>query len=176
MKKGFTLIEMLIVVVIVGTLMAVAVPKYHIALETGRSREGIVYIKALADDLNAYYWMWGHYPLTSAGMQDLGETVYWNNLSDRGLPKLNHFFMQIPAKGCTSNTCNIGIERNGGDMYSLEIHLTNGEIDNMLCSACLQTGPNTLSCNGARESYNRYCSVIGKESVAANGATIYPIL
>ena len=35
-KKGFTLIEMLIVVVIVGTLMAVAVPKYHIALETGR--------------------------------------------------------------------------------------------------------------------------------------------
>ncbi|MBO4675377.1 MAG: prepilin-type N-terminal cleavage/methylation domain-containing protein [Elusimicrobiaceae bacterium] len=155
MKKGFTLIELLIVVVIVGTLMAVAVPKYRVALESGRSREGVVYMKALADDLNTYYWMWGRYPTTGD---------YWNDLSERDLPKLTYFTRQTVGRGCTDKSCVISVERDGGDMYSIETLLSSGETTSMRCSSCLQTSANSVTCNPNRASYKRYCNVVGKKT------------
>lgn len=41
MNKGFTLVELLIVVVIIGVLVLVALPKYQIAVERGRALEGV---------------------------------------------------------------------------------------------------------------------------------------
>ena len=169
MKRGFTLIELLIVTVIAGTLMAIAVPKYKAALESGRSREGIVYMKALADDLNSYYWMWGHYPTMSSEMGYYDGNTYWNNLEDRELPKLKYFTLSTVGRGCTSDSCVLEIDRNTKD-YSIEALLSNGEISSARCSSCVQTSENTVTCNPNRASYKRYCNVVGKKTRYQTGS------
>lgn len=57
MKKGFTLVELMIVMVLVGVLVAVALPKYNAALERSRALEGITALKDVSDYLNAHYVM-----------------------------------------------------------------------------------------------------------------------
>jgi len=55
MKKGFTLIELIIVMVIVTILVTIAVPKYRGAMERGRGTQAIVSVQALSDNVNAIY-------------------------------------------------------------------------------------------------------------------------
>ena len=55
MKKGFTLVELLIVMVVVTILATLAVPKYKIAMERGRGLEGLHNAQAISDALNAFY-------------------------------------------------------------------------------------------------------------------------
>ena len=45
MKRAFTLIELLIVVIIVGVLMSIALPKYQRAVERARALEGVHNVK-----------------------------------------------------------------------------------------------------------------------------------
>ena len=174
MKRGFTLIELLIVVVIVGILMAVAVPKYRVALERGRSQEGVVYIKALADDLNSYYWMWGHYPTIDSDLGYYDGNTYWNNLEERSLPKLKHFTQQTPGRGCSAKNCIIAVDRETKD-YSILAFLDGGDTQKIMCNYCVQTGPNEVTCDPNRESYKRYCSVIGKETRYTTSGGTYGI-
>lgn len=54
MKKGFTLIEMLVVVLIIGVLAAVAVPQYESAIEKSRVAEALVVMKSLVDAEQRY--------------------------------------------------------------------------------------------------------------------------
>ncbi len=48
-KNGFTLVEMLAVVLIVGILMTVAVPQYRRTIQRTRATEAIAMLKVLAD-------------------------------------------------------------------------------------------------------------------------------
>ena len=54
-KHGFTLIEVLTVVIIIGILVAVALPMYTRAIERSRAAEAMTAIKALNDGIYAYY-------------------------------------------------------------------------------------------------------------------------
>ncbi|MCQ2410959.1 MAG: prepilin-type N-terminal cleavage/methylation domain-containing protein [Elusimicrobiaceae bacterium] len=54
MKKGFTLIEVLVVVIIVTVLTTVAVPKYMRSIERSRAVEAMTNIKALNEAVYAY--------------------------------------------------------------------------------------------------------------------------
>lgn len=55
MKKGFTLIELIIVMVVVAVLVTIAVPKYKMAMERGRGLEGLANAQAWSDAANACY-------------------------------------------------------------------------------------------------------------------------
>lgn len=55
MKKGFTLIELIIVMVVVAVLVTIAVPKYKMAMERGRGLEGIANAQAWSEAANACY-------------------------------------------------------------------------------------------------------------------------
>lgn len=73
MKKGFTLVELLMVVVLVGILVLVALPKYQTALERGRALEGVHNACQLTEYLEI--------------QDDLGNRPDTTNLQDLGLVK-----------------------------------------------------------------------------------------
>ncbi len=54
MKKGFTLVEMLVVVLIIGILASVAIPNYTRSVEKSRATEAMNMVKALNDGVYAY--------------------------------------------------------------------------------------------------------------------------
>ena len=54
MSKGFTLVELLTVVLIIGILTSVALPQYMRAIERSRATEAMSTIKAINDAVYAY--------------------------------------------------------------------------------------------------------------------------
>lgn len=55
MKKGFTLIEMLTVVLLIAVLSAVAMPQYRRSIERSRMSEAIEMLPAIYDAMDRYY-------------------------------------------------------------------------------------------------------------------------
>lgn len=64
-KKGFTLIEILIVIIIITILASIALPRYISALEKARSAEAIVNIFGVKSALDSYWYEHG-FDLTGA--------------------------------------------------------------------------------------------------------------
>ncbi|WP_424245063.1 prepilin-type N-terminal cleavage/methylation domain-containing protein [Elusimicrobium posterum] len=61
-KKGFTLVELLVVIIIVAILAAIAVPQYTISSERSRAAEAVINAKAIEDSLNRYFMKRNTYP------------------------------------------------------------------------------------------------------------------
>ena len=81
-KKGFTLIEMLVVVLIIGILAAIAFPQYQLAVLKSRYTQLMVMGDALRKAQDAYYLVHGKYALK---INDLDITIPGDcNLSDSG--------------------------------------------------------------------------------------------
>lgn len=66
MKKGFTLVELLVVVAIVGTLSTIIVNTVDRAREKGRYSRAVLEFRSIANALELYYLEYGNYPAETA--------------------------------------------------------------------------------------------------------------
>jgi len=87
-EKGFTLIELMIVVVIIGIIAAIAYPSYMGHMQNTRRSDGKITLTEIANRLEKFYAMCSAYPPTG----DPGLTDNW------------------PAGACDPTTPNVGIE------------------------------------------------------------------
>lgn len=69
--EGFTLVELLVVLAIIGLIAAIATPQVLRYLETARVEATKAQIKSLASALELYYIDTGNYPSTDEGLAAL---------------------------------------------------------------------------------------------------------
>ncbi len=89
MKKGFTLVELLVVVLIIGILAAVAVPQYQKTVDRARGADAVTTAKGLAESLARFYNAARYYP---ANQNEFGllDTNSGNNYAVKGFFNLNY--------------------------------------------------------------------------------------
>jgi general secretion pathway protein G len=61
-RRGFTLIEMLVVMTLIALLLTLAVPRYFAALDNGRARVQQQNVATLRDAIDKFYADQGRYP------------------------------------------------------------------------------------------------------------------
>jgi len=71
MKKAFTLIELMIVIIILGLLASLVVPNLIGQSERAKEKLTCVQMKSLKNALNSFKIQYGHYPATTEGLKAL---------------------------------------------------------------------------------------------------------
>jgi type II secretion system protein G len=75
-QQGFTIVELLIVIVVIGILAALVITTYNGIQQKGRNTERTTDLKAVQGQLEAYYASNGRYP-TLANLNDQPATGNW---------------------------------------------------------------------------------------------------
>ena len=83
MKTGFTLVELLVVVLIVGVLSAIALPQYTTAIERARAAEALTLMGAVRDSVERYRFQHDVWPENWADL-DVSVPLRPGSSSQRG--------------------------------------------------------------------------------------------
>ena len=107
-RRAFTLIELLLVLVILGVLAGIVVPKFGGTTEKARNAAAETQISTFKTALDAYEIDLGNYPKGKTGLQDLitspRNTTMWKGpymQSETALPKDpwgNDYIYECPGK------------------------------------------------------------------------------
>ena len=85
--RGFTIVELLIVIVVIGILAALVITTYNGIQQKGRNTERTTDLKAMQGQLEAYYATNGSYPDTSQLGSDSAGNVTFIQANMKGLDK-----------------------------------------------------------------------------------------
>ena len=112
MRKGFTMIELIFVIVILGILAAVAIPRLNATRDDAEISKGASNLATLMSDLSGYYTSKGSFDVPAAGG---GATaVKWKDVTNVAMASdaagadigetivTTEAFLKVKDKGCVS--------------------------------------------------------------------------
>ena len=132
-KKGFTLLELLVVVLIIGILSTIALPQYRVAVEKSKAAEAMSLIAPLKQAIDLHVLANGYNGVELVGTMGEGsgnldidiESVMDCSLDDGDRCFSNNFSYDAY---CTSNKCIITANRQSGlndsEKYGLGLEKT----------------------------------------------------
>lgn len=147
-KKGFTLLELLVVVLIIAVLTAIATPRYQIAVNKSKTAEGMMALMAITSAQESYYLATGNYAT------DL-------KLLDLTVPDGKYYYYQ-----CT-RTC--WAKPKYANLPVLEFHLQRATLDSVpkyLGKHWCQTANIT---DASRPIADSICASLGRPDPSMNG-------
>ncbi len=127
-KQGFTLIEVLVVVLIIGILAAVALPQYQKAVEKARVTEALQNIKVFENMFQMHileYGANGEVHFVADGLTEgepFGESINVSGGKWSGVNYETEDFTYYEP-GCGNGICNVGVVRGRGE-YTLYMSIT----------------------------------------------------
>ena len=92
--RGFTLIELMVVMVLIALLLTIAVPRYFGTIDTGKASVQRQNISAIRDAIDKYYGDIGKYPET---LQDLVDKKYLRSVPVDPLTGLPNWVTIVPT-------------------------------------------------------------------------------
>jgi type IV pilus assembly protein PilA len=122
-RGGFTLIELMIVVAIIGVLAAIAIPAYRDYVYRAKMSEVLTVFDAIAQGATEYHAVMGYFPdqsYTAKNLADFSEeyaTITLNNID-------YNFIMGIRADFKSNLNLKTLIPGNSTDFGSLMMHVT----------------------------------------------------
>ena len=111
MKKGFTMIELIFVIVILGILASVAIPRLAATREDAEISATVANLRTLISDINSYYVVKGEFPantkwkeITNVPVDNPEGSVTANNFLKVGGQRCIDFLIAGKNSGKTGNT------------------------------------------------------------------------
>ncbi len=155
LKRGFTLVELLVVVLIIGILSSVALPQYTKAVKKAKGVKITTAASALVKAMNMAYLEDGRYQrhyhsytgtINYFSSDDFDIEVPRVYMNDGG-------WLSFAGGGDGSsagiNIHNVDDSTNTADYFDLNYHLSNGKLDYVTCSGpgCKLYFPGTMLSN-----------------------------
>lgn len=126
LKRGFTLLEVLIVVIIIGVLVAIALPQYTTTLEKSKSAEAVANVGSLKAALDRYWYQDGSISTTITDLDidnpnSVTNKLYTYTITDNGTDATTRNYTvtatRTTADGTTYTVQWIQTDNNTGKLY-----------------------------------------------------------